>query len=58
MLCGSTCLYISNPSVGKTRQVVYVYKAKELTTEEGVRSLRHDSTEDIKVEKVKVKELA
>ena len=28
------------------------------TEEEGVGSLRHESTEDIKVEKVKVKELA
>jgi ADP-ribose pyrophosphatase len=52
-------VYTYHPSVSKTRQVVYVYKAKELTTEEGrVGSLRHDSTEDIKVEKVKVKELA
>jgi ADP-ribose pyrophosphatase len=52
-------VYTYHPSVSKTRQVVYVFKAKELTTEEeGVGSLRHESTEDIKVEKVKVKELA
>jgi hypothetical protein len=29
-----------------------------ITEEESVASLRHDSTEDIKVEKVKVRELA
>jgi ADP-ribose pyrophosphatase len=54
-------IYAYHPSVSKTRQVVYVFKAKELTTgggEEGMGSLRHESTEDIKVEKVKVKELA
>jgi ADP-ribose pyrophosphatase len=54
-------VYAYHPSVSKTRQVVYVFKAKELTTgeeEKGVGSLRHESTEDIKVEKVKVKELA
>ena len=53
-------VYAYHPSVSKTRQVVYVFKAKELTTggEEGMGSLRHESTEDIKVEKVKVKELA
>jgi ADP-ribose pyrophosphatase len=52
-------VYTYHPSVSKTRQVVYVFKAKELTTEEqGVGSLRHESTEDIKVEKIKVKELA
>jgi ADP-ribose pyrophosphatase len=54
-------IYAYHPSVSKTRQVVYIFKAKELTTgeeEKGVGSLRHESTEDIKVEKVKVKELA
>jgi ADP-ribose pyrophosphatase len=54
-------VYAYHPSVSKTRQVVYIFKAKELTTgeeEKGVGSLRHESTEDIKVEKVKVKELA
>ena len=55
-------VYAYHPSVSKTRQVVYVFKAKELTRgggeEEGMDSLRHESTEDIKVEKVKVKELA
>lgn len=52
-------VYAYHPSVSKTRQVVYVFKAKELTTrEEGMGSLSHESTEDIKVEKVKVKELA
>jgi ADP-ribose pyrophosphatase len=52
-------VYAYHPSVSKTRQVVYIFKAKELTTgEEGMGSLRHESTEDIKVEKVKVKKLA
>jgi ADP-ribose pyrophosphatase len=51
-------VYAYHPSVSKTRQVVYVFKAKELTKEERVGRLRHESTEDIKVEKVKVKELA
>jgi ADP-ribose pyrophosphatase len=55
-------VYTYHPSVSKTRQVVYVFKAKELTTEEeeeeGVGRLRHECTEDIKVEKVKVDELA
>jgi len=52
-------VYAYHPSVSKTRQVVYVFKAKELTTGgKGMGSLRHESTEDIKVEKVKVKELA
>jgi ADP-ribose pyrophosphatase len=51
-------VYTYHPSVSKTRQVVYVFKAKELTKEERVGRLRHESTEDIKVEKVKVKELA
>ena len=51
-------VYTYHPSVSKTRQVVYIFKAKELTKEEGVGKLRHESTEDIKVEKVKVKELA
>src|ERR687890_329268 len=51
--------YTYHPSVSKTRQVVYIFKAKELTTqEEVVGRLRHESTEDIKIEKVKVKELA
>jgi ADP-ribose pyrophosphatase len=51
-------VYTYHPSVSKTRQVVYVFKAKELTAEEqGAGSLRHESTEDIKVEKIKVKEL-
>jgi ADP-ribose pyrophosphatase len=51
-------VYTYHPSVSKTRQVVYVFKAKELTKEERVGRLIHESTEDIKVEKVKVKELA
>ena len=52
-------VYAYHPSVSKTRQVVYIFKANELTTqEEGVGRLRHESTEDIKIEKVKVKELA
>jgi ADP-ribose pyrophosphatase len=51
-------VYTYHPSVSKTRQVVYIFKAKELTTEEGVGILRHESTEDIRIEKVKVKELA
>jgi ADP-ribose diphosphatase len=38
---------------------VYIFKAKELTIqEEGVGRLKHESTEDIKIEKVRVKELA
>jgi ADP-ribose pyrophosphatase len=52
-------VYAYHPSVSKTRQVVYIFRAKELTTgEEVMGSLRHESTEDIKVEKVKVKKLA
>ena len=52
-------VYTYHPSVSKTRQVVYVFKAKELTTEEEeVGRLRHESTEDIKVKRVKVKKLA
>lgn len=52
-------IYTYHPSVSKTRQFVYIFKAKELSTEEEVVGiLKHESTEDIKVEKVKVKELA
>lgn len=36
-----------HPSVSKTRQVVYIFKAKELSTEEVVGRLKHESTEDI-----------
>ena len=51
-------VYKYHPSVSKSRQVVYIFKAKELTTgEKGAGKLRHESTEDIKIEKVKIKEL-
>lgn len=50
-------VYTYHPSVSKTRQVVYIFKAKELTKEKAGR-LKHESTEDIKIENVKVKELA
>jgi ADP-ribose pyrophosphatase len=49
-------VYTYHPSVSKTRQVVYIFKAKEMTKEEAGR-LKHESTEDIEIEKVKVKEL-
>ena len=50
MLCGSTCLYIS--SICWQNQTGCICLQSK---EEGVRSLRHDSTEDIKVEKGKSK---
>lgn len=40
-------IYTYHPSVSKTRQVVYIFKAKELSTEEVVGRLKHESTEDI-----------
>jgi ADP-ribose pyrophosphatase len=47
-------VYTYHPSVSKTRQFVYIFKAKAVT--EG--TLRTDDTEVIKVENVKVKELS
>ena len=47
-------VYTYHPSVSKTRQFVYIFKAKTLI--EG--TLRTDETEDIKVENIKVKELS
>jgi ADP-ribose pyrophosphatase len=47
-------VYTYHPSVSKTRQIVYIFKARKL--KEG--RLRNEATENINIEKVKVEKLA
>lgn len=47
-------VYRYHPSVSRTKQLVHVFKATGLTKES---TTKHDSGEQIKIEKIKVKEL-